>query len=139
MDTEATTKELVQLEKRYWQAIKDRDVATCVDLSSDPCVVTGAQGVGLLSKEQMRTMMEKQAQYTLDEFDLKDIQAHLLGPDTAIVAYGVKEKITVDGKALTLEAADSSTWVRRDGKWECALHTEAVLGDPFGRDKAARQ
>jgi hypothetical protein len=36
---------------------------------------------------------------------------------------------------LTLEAADSSTWVRRDGKWLCAVHTEALKGDPFGRDK----
>jgi hypothetical protein len=28
-----------------------------------------------------------------------------------------------------------STWVRRNGGWVCALHTESILGDPFGRDK----
>ena len=50
----------------------------------------------------------------------------LLGDDVAIVAYTVREELTVDGKPLTLEAADSSTWVRRDGRWVCALHTEAL-------------
>jgi hypothetical protein len=30
---------------------------------------------------------------------------------------------------------DSSTWVRRNGCWLCALHTEAIAGDPFGRDR----
>jgi len=27
--------------------------------------------------------------------------------------------------------------VRRDGRWRCVLHTEALAGDPFGRDRAA--
>jgi hypothetical protein len=30
----------------------------------------------------------------------------------------------VDGKKLTLEAADASTWVRDGDGWACALHTE---------------
>ena len=27
--------------------------------------------------------------------------------------------------------------MRRNGKWLCALHTESVAGDPFGRDRMA--
>jgi hypothetical protein len=53
----------------------------------------------------------------------------------AAVAYQVHEELTVDGKPVTLDAADSSTWVRRDRRWLCALHTEAIAGDPFGRDR----
>jgi hypothetical protein len=59
----------------------------------------------------------------------------LVHDDVAIVAYKVKESLTVDGKPLTLEAADSSTWVRSPGGWVCAMHTEAISGDPFGRDR----
>ena len=135
---EAITNEILNLEKRYWQAIKDQDARTCAELSHDPCVVTGAQGVGALTKDQMRAMMEQQKQYTLEEFELKDVQARMLGPDTGIVAYKVHEKLTVEGKPVVFEAADTSTWVRRDGRWECAMHSEAILGDPFGRDKAAK-
>ena len=41
--------------------------------------------------------------------------------------------MVVDGKPLTLEAYDSSVWVRRDGNWRCAAHTETLAGDPYGR------
>jgi hypothetical protein len=37
-----------------------------------------------------------------------------------------------------MKAADSSTWVRRDGRWVCAVRTESLSGDPFGRDRQAR-
>lgn len=50
-------------------------------------------------------------------------------------SYRVHEELTVDGKPVTLDAADASTWVRRNGRWVCALHTEAISGDPFGRDR----
>lgn len=45
------------------------------------------------------------------------------------------EELTVDGKRVALDAADASTWVRRNGRWVCALHTESLAGDPFGRDR----
>ena len=53
-----------------------------------------------------------------------------------VIAYKVSEKLTVDGLPLTLVAFDSSMWVKEaDGRWRCALHTEAIAGDSFGRDK----
>jgi len=61
--------------------------------------------------------------------------ARAVTDDVAVVAYKVREQLTVDGKPLTLDAADASTWVRRDGRWLCALHTESIAGDPFGRDR----
>ena len=80
----------------------------------------------------------KASPWTLEKFELDDdIQVRLLGDDVAIVAYTVREELMVDGQPLTLVAADSSTWVRRDGRWVCALHTEALAGDPFGRDRKA--
>ena len=51
------------------------------------------------------------------------------------VTVTVTNVVTVDGEPVSLEAADVSTWVRRDGRWLCALHTESLAGDPFGRDR----
>jgi hypothetical protein len=59
----------------------------------------------------------------------------MIHDDVALVAYKVVEELIVEGKPVTLDAADSSVWVRRDGRWRCALHTESVAGDPFGRDR----
>ena len=121
-------------ERQYWQAIKDRDVPAAMRLTDDPCIITGAQGVARITRTAFAGMLQAGG-WTLHEFTLSDMQVRLLGDDVAVIAYKVKEKLTVDGKPLTVEAADSSTWVRREGEWMCSLHTEALLGDPFGRDK----
>jgi hypothetical protein len=96
--------------------------------------VTGAQGVASIGREALKEMMTN-AQYSLSDYHLSDVQARMLSDDVAIVAYKVREKLTVEGKPVTLEAADASTWVRRNGRWVCALHTESIIGDPFGRDR----
>jgi hypothetical protein len=134
MATQSVEQELVQLEKEYWQALKDQDVDAAMRLTDDQCIVTGAQGVASLPREAFRGMLTDPS-WTLEDYDISDVQARMLSDDVAIVAYKVKENLTVEGKPLTLEAADSSTWVRRNGRWVCALHTEAITGDPFGRDR----
>ncbi|HJQ52824.1 MAG TPA: nuclear transport factor 2 family protein [Gemmatimonadaceae bacterium] len=125
---------LQDLEKQYWQAIKDRDVQAAMRLTDDPCIVTGAQGVARITHQAFAGMLQAGG-WTLHEFTLSDMQVRLLSEDVAILAYRVKESLTVEGKAIMLDASDSSTWVKRDGQWMCALHTEALMGDPFGRDK----
>ena len=130
----ATEQHLTDLEKQYWDAMVTKDVDTAVRMSDDPCYVTGAQGVSQISNEQYRKLM-KDGKWTLHEYRMDKIMARLLSPDVAIIAYTVTEKLTVDGQPLTLTANDSSTWVRRNGEWKCSLHTEAVAGDPFGRDR----
>jgi hypothetical protein len=128
--------ELLELERRYWQALIDRDAETALSLTDEPCIVTGAQGVASLDHEQMRGMMNS-TQWTLNNFELSDdAEVRQLGDDVAILAYTVRENLTVEGEPVTLEAADASTWVRRNGEWKCALHTESIAGDPFGRDRA---
>ena len=127
--------ELLSLEKKYWQAIQDKDTAIVAELSDEPCIVAGASGVAQISRDAMKAMFER-ATWSLNRFELgKDAQVRMLGDDVAILAYRVHEELTVEGKPLALDASDASTWVRRDGKWVCALHTEALLGDSFGRDR----
>ena len=128
-------KELVKLEKQYWQAIKDQDVETAMELTDDECIVAGAQGFSRISKEAIDGMI-RSSEYKLNRFRIgDDPEVRLLSNDVAIVAYKVHEELTVDGEPVTLDAAESSTWVRRGDRWVCALHTEAILGDPYGRDR----
>lgn len=135
MASTAIEKELLGLEKQYWQAIKDKDADAVMRLTDDPCIVAGAQGIALIGKPALAAMV-KAAPYTLQAFDVKeDVQVRLLSDDVAALAYKVHEELTVDGKPVTIDAADASTWIKRDGRWVCALHTESILGDPFGRDR----
>lgn len=135
----ATTveKELLSLERRYWQAIKTKDLATALSLTDDPCIVVGAQGVGRIDKPTYASMM-KDSTWEIVDFSIGDDVQVQVFDDTAVLAYTVHEELMVDGAPLSIDAADTSTWIRRDGQWVCTLHTESILGDPFGRDRARR-
>lgn len=136
MANTALGKELLDLENQYWQALKEKDVDAAMRLTDDECIVTGAQGIERIDRQGLGDLL-KNAPYTLHDFELKDVEVRQLRDDVAVLAYNVHENLTVDGKPVKLDAADASTWVRRNGRWVCALHTEAITGDPFGRDRRA--
>ena len=132
---QAVQDELVSLERRYWQALQDQDDDAALQLTDDPCIVAGAQGIASLDRRTMADML-KQGTWKLLSFKIDpDVKLRMIGDDVALLAYTVHEELTIDGNAVKLQASDASTWVRRDGRWLCALHTEAVAGDPFGRDR----
>jgi hypothetical protein len=137
MQDTSVKQELLELENRYWQALKDRDVDTAMSLTDGTCIVTGSQGVHAIDRQTLAGMMNEE-RYALEDFKVSnDVQVRMLDDDVAVIAYQVHEELTVDGEPVSLDAADASTWVRRNGKWVCALHTESINGDPFGRDRAA--
>lgn len=82
--------------------------------------------------------MVEQAMYELRDYRIDDVKLQRLADDVAVLAYKVHEDLVVDGAPVVLDAAESSTWVRKNGHWVCALHTESLLGDPFGRDRGTR-
>ena len=136
MPTTTVVQELLELENEYWRAIQDQDADTVMRLSDDPCTIAGAQGVRSIDRRTLAGLM-KDTPYTLHSFHIADgARVQMLGNDVAIVAYDVHEDLTVDGELVSLDAADTSTWVRRNGSWVCALHTESLHGDPYGRDRS---
>ena len=101
----------------------------------DPCIVAGAQGVAQVDKASFIKMMQHPT-YTLNAFKIgEDVEMKMISNDVAVLAYSVHEDLTVDGRQVSIDASEASTWVRKEGKWLCALHTESLLGDPYGRDK----
>jgi len=131
--------ELVDVERRFWNAMKEKDAAAASELTDEQCVIVGAQGVSAIDAQTM-AKLTSEGQWELEQysFDEQKRQIRFLTDDIAIVAYPVRERVIVDGETLPIVANDSSVWVRRDGQWRCALHTESLAGDPFGRDRALR-
>jgi hypothetical protein len=134
--TNAHEQELIDVERRFWNAMQEKDAVAASTLTDDQCVIVGAQGVSAIDAKTM-AKLTSEGQWELQQyaFDEQKRQIRFLTDDIAIVAYPVKERVIVDGQMLPVEANDSSVWVRRDGQWRCALHTESLAGDPYGRDK----
>jgi len=111
--------------------LQDKDTDAAMKLTDDTCVVTGASGAASIDRKAFAGMLNSPG-WTLNEFEfVGEVIARAITDDVGVVAYKVREQLTVDGKPLTLEAADASTWIRRDGRWLCVLHTESIIGDPF--------
>jgi hypothetical protein len=127
-------KEVLNLERQFWQSMKDKDAETAKQLTDFPCIVVGPQGIAQADEKMFMAMMQESPS-DLEEFTLGDVEFRQISDDVAIVAYKAHEELRVDGKPVALDAAEASVWVRRDGKWQCALHTESLTGDPYGRDR----
>jgi hypothetical protein len=136
--TKDVTAELLDLERQFWDAMKDKDAAGAARMTDDGCIVVGAQGVAAIDKKTMGKMLTE-AEWELRHytFDDQTAQVRLIGDDVAIVAYKANERVVVDGKPITFDVNDATAWLRRNGHWVAALHTETLIGDPFGRDKVA--
>jgi hypothetical protein len=132
----ANNTELLDLERRFWDAMKTKDANVASKMTDDQCIVVGAQGVSSVDAKSMGKLTAE-GKWQLDQytFDEKNTQVRYLTDDIAIVAYKVNERVTLDGTSMPIEANDASVWVKRDGEWRCALHTESLAGDPYGRDK----
>lgn len=123
----ATKSEVLELEKKYWEAMKNHDAATMQELTADPCVVVGQDGAMTMTARQLADMMKSQ-DYKLRSFRVDEGSAVVreLGDGVAMVAYKVHEESNRGGKDQSLDAYDSSVWVKRGNKWQCAVHTESL-------------
>ena len=134
MAEQSLEQELVSLEHRYWRAVQDHDVETAVSLTDFPCIVAGSRGVRSVDERTYREMMASSS-YQVKRFTVKgEMQARMLSDDVGIVAYEIHELLNVNGSSIAIDATDASTWVRRGGRWRCALHTESIAGDALERE-----
>ena len=128
MASAATSNEIIALERSYWDAMKQKDGPRAAALSGKTSLVTGARGVMSIAKAQMGKMTEE-GDWTLDDYAFEDVKVTAPAPDVAIIAYKVRQEVTMKGEAKSFEAADSSTWVRGADGWECHAHSETILGN----------
>lgn len=129
---------IIDLEQTFWRAILDKDIEGSLGMLAGQSIVAGARGTALLTRDAYRGMARQaDSLWQLKSYRLDDVKVMFPSEEVAVIAYTVTEEMEVEGMPLTLRAADATTWVRQDGKWLAALHTESVLGDPFGRDRKA--
>ena len=122
-----TKDEIVALEKSYWDAMKEKDGARTAALSGKTSIVSGPRGVMSIDQAKMGKMTEE-GNWTLQDYAFDDVHVSTPAPGVAIIAYKVKQTVTMDGKQKQMEAADLSTWLKGKDGWQCHAHSETVLG-----------
>ena len=123
---DATPETIQQLETRFWQTMVDKNPEAAMQLIAEQCLITGPMGTMRSDPEDYKRMTE-QGEWNLDKFEFSDVQVIFPAEDTAIIAYKVHQTGSMKGEKMDLNCADSTTWVRSDDEWKCALHTETIL------------
>ncbi|MBS1963727.1 MAG: nuclear transport factor 2 family protein [Bdellovibrionales bacterium] len=116
MDHSTTEREILGLERKYWDAMKKGDVETAIALTRFPCLVMGPQGIQGVNESEYRKMMESHDPKQFAGMEIADPRVSIYGGNTAVIGYSVQSN--------GMKLFDSSTWVNEDGKWQCAFHVE---------------
>ena len=124
--------QIIDLETRFWQSMKDKDVPTAQSLIAKEGLVTGPMGTMTINPEKY-AQMTRDGQWTLEAFELNNVKVVQPTEDSAIIAYEVHQTGDMKGRPMDLRCADSSVWVKEGGSWKCALHTETILQDANAR------
>ena len=122
----ADRQQIIDLETRFWQSMKDKDVPAAQAMVADESLVTGPHGTMRADPAKFARMM-REAPWTLDKFEMSDVDVIFPSDDVAVITYKVHETGEMEGKPMDLVAADSTVWARTGGGWKVALHTETVL------------
>lgn len=122
----ADSQTLFALEHKFWQSIVDEDAQAATGLLTEPAFMVSAHGAFKFDHAGYRRMAE-QGSMVVKSYELSEMEASFPTDDTAILTYKVKQVLCPRGKSDEIEEdmTDTSTWVRDQGAWRCAMHTES--------------
>jgi ketosteroid isomerase-like protein len=123
------SKTLIELEKKFWQAIVDQDADAATELLTEPALMVSAHGAMKFDHAGYRKMADKGSQ-VLTDFELSDVNVVFPNDSTAVLTYHVKQKVSQrgNGESTAQEMNDTSTWIKEGSDWRCVMHTETPAG-----------
>lgn len=119
--------QIIELEKKYWQGMEDHDYETVKNLTRFPCVIAGKNGVKSVDEASFKKMFESGDGDKIKVLNFSDIETQLLTENAAVVAYSIELGIVDEKQKTLMKCACTSTWIKENNNWVCALHTETEL------------
>lgn len=120
--------EIIQLENRFWQSMVDQHTKVAIAMLDEPAVIVSTHGALQFDRATYRQMAQQDAM-AVKAFELSNMNVLFPNENTAVVTYRARQTLSVRGQSAPLEQdmTDSSVWLRKDGRWLCAMHTETPL------------
>lgn len=107
----------------------DHETDVALNLLCEPALMVSSHGAMKFDHAGYRQMAD-QGSMVVNSFELNDIEVVFPSVSTAILSYRVKQGIAPRGKGATTEQEmrDTSTGVKTEHGWRCAMHTETPVG-----------
>ncbi|SMC89544.1 nuclear transport factor 2 family protein [Pedobacter africanus] len=119
--------QILDLEKKYWKAMENHDFDTVRSLTRFPCIVAGKNGVRSVDEPSFKKMFDSAEGNQLKVLSISETESEIIGEDIAVVAYLVELAYSAKGQGSTEKCVCTSTWVKQQDSWVCAMHTESEL------------
>jgi hypothetical protein len=112
---------LVALEKRGWEAWKNKDSTAYRAVLADDAISNGRTGVATLA--QMVTGL-KDCEVRSFAFDEGTFRVTSIAPNVALLTFKATQDATCGGTAAPTPVWASSLYVRRNGEWRSIFYQE---------------
>ncbi|MES2628308.1 MAG: nuclear transport factor 2 family protein [Bacteroidota bacterium] len=117
--------QILELERKYWNGMENHDYEVVKNLTYFPCIVAGKNGVQRVEEPAFKKMFESGADNKMKVKSITGVESLVIG-DTATIAYLLEVEMP-EQKKEAMKCVCTSTWVKKNGEWTCALHTECDL------------
>lgn len=119
--------QILELEKRYWKAMENRDFDTVKKLTRFPCIVAGKDGIRSVDEATFKKMFDSGEGSGLKVLDISEPETDVIAESCAIIAYLIELEYGAQDRKSSGKCACTSTWVKEGSNWMCAMHTESEL------------
>jgi ketosteroid isomerase-like protein len=117
--------ELLAQERAYFDAVRTKDESTILRLTADGCLVTDRSGIRVIDGRTVHETLESAggstARYEIDE---SRAEAVAVTDEVAVLSYRLR---TASDGGTPAETYDTTVWLRANGGWLCAAHTETLV------------
>jgi hypothetical protein len=112
---------LVAIEKKLWEAWKNKDLKPFKTYLSADTVSVGDSGVA--DKDATLKAMDK-SDCDVKSYELSDVKLTMFDSDAAMLTYKAMQDALCGGTTVPPAVWASSLYVKRGGKWYAASHQE---------------
>ena len=119
--------QIIELEKKYWQGMENHDYETVKNLTKFPCIIAGKNGVQSVNEADFKKMFDSGEGSKIKVLNIYDVEAEVIAENTAIIGYSIDLGVADDKEKAPMKCVCTSTWIKTNNNWVCALHTETEL------------
>lgn len=123
-----TAADIMKLETEFWQSLVDGAPEKAAALLTDKAANAAMYGIHHFSPAEY-LKMAKDGPAKLTSFSFSNEKVFFPAPDVAVATYEARQSFEMDGKAHEMACFDTTTWVKNNGRWLAAVHTESPRAD----------
>ena len=112
--------QITALERQELEALKSGDWDAFSNLFADDATFLDARGFA-----GKKEVLQHVSDVRVVDYSMEDIRVRPLSPDTALIAYKLKQKGTSHGNEFVSQAYASAVWAERGGRWLCIFTQES--------------